>query len=58
LLESNPIHIFLKIARSILVSGYSATLTDWIIAASWAVGTMLVGFIFFWRAEEKYGRIV
>lgn len=58
LLEANPIHIFLKIARSILVTGYSATHLDWILAASWAVGTMLVGFIFFWRAEEKYGRIV
>jgi teichoic acid transport system permease protein len=58
LLEANPIHIFLKIARSILVTGYSATHVDWILAASWAVGTMLVGFIFFWRAEEKYGRIV
>jgi teichoic acid transport system permease protein len=28
----------------------------WAIAVAWAVGAFVVGFVFFWRAEEEYGR--
>jgi teichoic acid transport system permease protein len=28
----------------------------WYYAVGWAVGALIVGFIFFWRAEAKYGR--
>jgi teichoic acid transport system permease protein len=58
ILHNNPIHLFLVIARSALVSGYSATATDWIVAAAWAFGAILFGTVFFWLAEEKYGRNV
>jgi len=58
ILQANPIHVFLKIARSALVTGYTSGRGDWVYAACWSVGLLLVGFIFFWRAEEKYGRNV
>jgi teichoic acid transport system permease protein len=54
----NPIHIYLKLARSLLVTGYGAGRIDWVIAVSWAFGMLVFGFIFFWRAEERYGRNV
>jgi teichoic acid transport system permease protein len=28
----------------------------WLVGAAWAVGLLVVGFIFFWRAEVQYGR--
>jgi len=57
-LHNNPIHLFLVIARSALVDGYTATAGDWIAATAWAFGTILFGVVFFWLAEEKYGRNV
>ena len=57
-LHYNPIHLFLVIARSSLVSGYSATALDWIAAAAWSVAILVLGVVFFWLAEEKYGRNV
>ena len=58
ILHNNPIHLFLVIARSSLVSGYTATGADWLVATAWAFGILLFGTIFFWRAEERYGRNV
>jgi teichoic acid transport system permease protein len=28
----------------------------WLVGTGWAVGTLVVGFVFFWRAETRYGR--
>jgi teichoic acid transport system permease protein len=28
----------------------------WLYAVGWAIATLLIGFVFFWRAEAKYGR--
>jgi teichoic acid transport system permease protein len=30
--------------------------TMWLMGGAWGVGLMLLGFLFFWRAEERYGR--
>jgi len=30
--------------------------TKWLWAVFWAVATVGVGFVYFWRAEAKYGR--
>jgi teichoic acid transport system permease protein len=57
-LHYNPIHLYLVIARASLVSGYTAEPMDWIAGAAWAFGICLFGIVWFWRAEEKYGRNV
>ena len=57
-MNGNPIHAYLVIARGALVSGYSATGLDWIVAIIWATCTFAVGLVFFWLAEERYGRNV
>lgn len=54
---ANPVSVYLTLGRSAMVTGYSADLTLWIAGSAWAIGTLLVGFIFFWRAEERYGRV-
>jgi teichoic acid transport system permease protein len=58
ILESNPIHVYLAIARGSLVTGYEYDLYQWGLGTLWALVSLTFGFIYFWRAEEKYGRNV
>ena len=52
----NPLYVFLKLGRAAIVTGYSAELSDWLIALAWTFGTLVIGFIVFFRAENRYGR--
>jgi teichoic acid transport system permease protein len=56
--HNNPIHLYMAIARAGMIQGYTVTASDWIIAAVWSVAVLVFGVVFFWRAEEKYGRNV
>lgn len=56
ILELNPLYQIIDMMRSVLLDGQVPDLRSWTIAISWAVGTVVVGFLFFWRAEESYGR--
>jgi teichoic acid transport system permease protein len=68
--EANPIYVFITLTRVALLGTenvfrdpqpphhlfhYDPTRT-WVYAVAWAVGMSLVGFVFFWAAEDKYGR--
>ena len=60
LIKMNPIFQFLTLARSYLVE---RTPTDppvdpwlWLSVSLWSVGLAAFGLVFFWRAEERYGR--
>ena len=54
---ANPISVYLELARGAVVSGYESTGIEWLTGVLWAVGMLSTGFIFFWLAEEKYGRV-
>jgi len=58
ILEYQPIGVFLYVARSILMQedAFPPSGEMWLWAAGWAVVTLVVGFIVFWRGEERYGR--
>jgi teichoic acid transport system permease protein len=56
--HNNPIHLYMAIARAGMIEGYSVSALDWIVAAAWSVAALAFGVVFFWRAEEKYGRNV
>jgi teichoic acid transport system permease protein len=53
---ANPVSVYLTLARAQLIVGYEAPLWLWGVGAIWAFATLLIGFAFFWGAEEKYGR--
>jgi teichoic acid transport system permease protein len=68
--EANPIYVYITLFRVAFLGEravfadpqhpgqyfpYNAGLT-WAYAAVWAVGVLVVGFVFFWRAEAEYGR--
>jgi teichoic acid transport system permease protein len=52
----NPVYVYISLARGAMVEGYSMTANMWIAAVAWAFGILIVGVVFFWKAEERYGR--
>lgn len=53
-----PIHEILTLARAILLDGpqYLIPVDYWLKVSIWSFGLLAVGTIFFWSAEERYGR--
>jgi teichoic acid transport system permease protein len=59
LLEINPIAIYIDLMRFALIDSFtSAQLPShvWALAVIWAVVAGVGGFVYFWKAEEQYGR--
>ncbi|PFG17843.1 teichoic acid transport system permease protein [Propionicimonas paludicola] len=54
--EWHPIFQTLTIARSLLMTSERYDYAYWVHLGVWAVASFVIGFIFFWRAEERYGR--
>lgn len=52
----HPLNEVLSIARGILLDEYSIPWDYWWKLAIWAVAILVVGTVFFWKAEERYGR--
>ena len=53
---ANPVSVYLSLARDVMISGHPAEGWLWGVGAAWGVVTLVVGFFFFWSAEERYGR--
>lgn len=50
-----PTYEFISMARDVLLSSYSAPPIVWIAAPVWAVAMVVLGAVFFWQAEARYG---
>ena len=59
IIDAQPIHEFLSLGRSIFLDqpGFSAPPEFWLYASAWAVVSIVAGSLFFWVAEERYGRV-
>ncbi|WP_328351870.1 ABC transporter permease [Streptomyces sp. NBC_00457] len=58
-LQWNPAAIYMDLMRFALIDGYgSENLPDhvWAAALGWSVLLAVGGFVYFWKAEERYGR--
>ncbi|WP_275002738.1 ABC transporter permease [Promicromonospora iranensis] len=55
-LEANPMFIVLDIVRDCVLYATTPDPIRWVWLGGWAVGTLLIGFVTFWQAEESYGR--
>ncbi len=59
ILMFNPAAVYIDLVRRSLLSGHDASLQiphAWPVGAAWAVVVLVIGFVFFWQAEEQYGR--
>lgn len=53
---ANPVSVYLSLARDVMISGHPAPDYLWLTGAVWGLVALVVGFMFFWSAEERYGR--
>ncbi|MFC6705560.1 ABC transporter permease [Flexivirga alba] len=57
LLNANPAAEFMYLYRgALLKSAPAASVNEWLIALGWTVVVAGGGYVFFWKAEEQYGR--
>jgi teichoic acid transport system permease protein len=56
--DLQPIHEFMDLARSIMLTGpdYNVEPEYWAYGAAWSFLFLIVGAVYFWAAEERYGR--
>ncbi|WEH38556.1 ABC transporter permease [Streptomyces sp. NBC_01218] len=58
-LQYNPAAIYMDLVRFALIDGYGAENLPahvWAVAVAWALVVGALGFVYFWKAEERYGR--
>ncbi|MEW1563426.1 ABC transporter permease [Streptomyces sp. NPDC093509] len=58
-LQANPAAVYMDLMRFALIDGYGSPNLPphvWAIAVFWAVVFAVGGFVYFWKAEERYGR--
>ncbi|MFI2436247.1 ABC transporter permease [Streptomyces sp. NPDC018693] len=58
-LQWNPAAVYMDLMRFAMIDGYgSENLPDhvWAVAGGWALLFAVGGFVYFWQAEERYGR--
>nr|WP_232247856.1 ABC transporter permease [Kitasatospora azatica] len=67
LMQINPASVFMELVRHAMMPsiysphkypGHHETLPPhiWAVATGWAVALFVLGYVFFWKAEEEYGR--
>ncbi|MEQ7128815.1 ABC transporter permease [Actinopolymorpha sp. B11F2] len=58
ILMANPAAVYIELVRSLLMQTHDAWFGQftWVLAAVWALVLFGAGFVYFWGAEEKYGR--
>ncbi len=59
ILQWNPAAIYMDLMRFALIDGYGSENLPphvWAVGLGWAVALAVGGFVYFWKAEERYGR--
>lgn len=56
-MSHNPAYVFLTAIRDASIYQTVPGLYTWLILCAWSFGTLIVGFLYFWGAEEKYVRL-
>ncbi|GAA4241479.1 ABC transporter permease [Actinomadura meridiana] len=65
ILQLNPAHVYVELSRYVLLGEYHGYVTRlgqndetrlWLYGGVWSVVMLVGGFVYFYRAEERYGR--
>lgn len=57
IMEANPVHQFLSIARMAVLDNTFAPVGTWLYVIAWSVVLFVVGLIYFWQAEARYSSV-
>lgn len=57
-MKNNPAYVYLKALRDAVLYGEAPDLATWCLMLGWALGSFLLGFVYFWAAEERYVKLV
>lgn len=55
-MQMNPMFIIIDVTRDSVLYGVTPSLTSWAMLTAWASLALIIGMVFFWRAEESYVR--
>jgi teichoic acid transport system permease protein len=56
LMYDNPATVYIEIARAAFLQEYTIRPHAWQWGTGWALVMLVIGFVVFWRAEDRYGR--
>lgn len=56
MLTSNPIYIFIEMARDLLLYDTIPAPARWLLLTAWSISFLVLGLIYFWRGEADYGK--
>lgn len=56
IMDWNPLFLIITIIRDSVLYATTPSWRSWSVVALWALGSIAVGLIMFWRGEETYGR--
>ncbi len=59
-MEFQPVYAFLSLTRELLLDSdplYDVRMQLWPILIAWSIVSVVAGAVFFWSAEERYGRV-
>ncbi|PRB72703.1 ABC transporter permease [Arthrobacter sp. MYb213] len=54
--DYHPLYQTLQIARAMIMDNAVYEPRAWLVVGIWAFGTLAFGLVYFWKAEERYGR--
>ena len=57
IMDFNPVFLVIKIIRDSVLYDTTPSWRTWAVLALWALGSVAAGLLFFWRGEERYGRV-
>lgn len=56
IIEANPLYIMLTMYRDVLIYNTAPEPESWLRLTLWGLGASIIGMIYFWQAEVRYGR--
>lgn len=56
IIKLNPLYQILDIVRDCVLYAAVPEWQSWAILATWSLSALAIGFVYFWKAEESYGR--
>lgn len=54
IMMANPIYQYLTAMRAVVLDAPLPSTKEWILMTAWALGTLVFGFLYFWRGEGRY----